>query len=79
MGIRKIALVAFIVSGLSLRMPAWNLVITLAAIITGSDASDAWRFIPFALLFCLIGAVMPVFLFALYRERGIWQTPKPTR
>jgi len=79
MRFRNIALTAFIASLLSLFTPIRNMVLTLAAIITGSDASDAWRFIPFALVLCLIGVVMPVFLFALYRDRGIWQIPRGMR
>jgi hypothetical protein len=77
-GIRKIALVTFIASILSLLAPAWNFTQTMVGIVSRQSASG-WRVIPMALFAFLSSVIMPVFFFALYRNEGTLRIPKPVK
>lgn len=69
MDIRKTALVALTAAILSLLVPVWNLIQILGGTL-------GWRSIPIALFGLLSGAIIPVFLFALYRNEGRLRIPR---
>ena len=75
--VRKIALVAFIASILSILYPGWNLVQTVAGV--ESRGVSWWRLLPPAALALLLSAIMPVFYLALYRNQGTLFIPRPMR
>jgi hypothetical protein len=76
--IRKIAFVTFIASTLSLLAPSWNMAQTIVGIESRQHVGW-WRPIPMAALALLFSAIMPVFYFALYRNRGTFRIPKLLR
>src|ERR1700743_2654120 len=78
MDIRKIALVTFIVSILSLLAPAWNFTQTMVGIVSRQAVTGLWV-IPMALFTFFSSMIMPLFFFALYRNEGTLRIPKPMR
>jgi hypothetical protein len=75
--IRKVALLGFIASVLSLLLPLWNTARTMQTAAT--TVRDLWLLIPFAALGCLLAALEPAFFFTLYRNQGTIRVPDRLR
>ena len=67
MDIRRAALITCMAGVLSLLMPAWNAAQRVAAL---ESTHPRWWIIPVAVMGALFTAILPVFYFALYRNRG---------
>jgi hypothetical protein len=76
MDLRRVALVALVGSVLGAIMPIWNAVYRLVGFgVTGFN----WWVLPSMAVMLLFIALMPVFYFALYRDRGTMRFPRYLR
>lgn len=74
-GVRKAALMALIFGLLSLPLPLWRAAASLTATVSNRPEWKAW--IVLALIVAaLFTAVLPVFLFTLYRNQGALHVPR---
>ncbi len=73
--VRKIALVTFIASILSLLAPSWNMTQTMLGI-ESRQRVGWWRPIPMGALALLFSAIVPVLYFALYRSPSAFRIPE---
>lgn len=76
--IRKVALITFIASALSLPIPVWNAMQTWVAI-ESTRPQIKWWMIPVVLFTYLFAAILPAFYFSLFRNKGTLRFPKRLR
>jgi hypothetical protein len=67
MDLRNVALLSCIAAVLSSVSPLWNMIQLLLPELRSQNPS--WWIIPAFLLVCFLGALMPTFLYALYRDK----------